>query len=157
MKRYRMLIFVLVTVGLIFTAGCAQGNNPEPEPKTAAVEILSGAYAFDEDSNNDYSPNVLHVEVGMTVTWKNNDTVFHTVDTHDGILSSEQINPGESWSYTFTQEGVYKYHCHPHPWMTGKIIVGDVDENDLDHGEDHDTGHDEEDDPHEDEHGDHDE
>lgn len=40
----------------------------------------------------------------------------------------ENISPDlgccdERWSYTFNEIGEFVYHCHPHPWMIGKIIV----------------------------------
>ncbi|WP_089612118.1 plastocyanin/azurin family copper-binding protein [Dehalobacterium formicoaceticum] len=30
---------------------------------------------------------------------------------------------GASYSYTFNETGTFEYHCSPHPFMTGKVIV----------------------------------
>jgi nitrite reductase (NO-forming) len=71
-----------------------------------------------------YSPQTITVVIGInnTVTWTNNDNTAHTV-TDTGVFDSGYINPGQSWSYTFTTPGTYQYHCSIHPWMTGTVIV----------------------------------
>lgn len=43
-------------------------------------------------------------------------------DDHGGILG-EDMQANETWSHTFTEEAVFDYHCHPHPWMQAKITV----------------------------------
>jgi plastocyanin len=87
-----------------------------------------------------YIPANLTVNVGTTVTWVNKDTVGHTVTEGDPnspkqpalrvFDSSGQVSgnvtllqPGQSWSYTFTTPGAYEYYCIVHPYMTGQITV----------------------------------
>lgn len=87
-----------------------------------------------------YIPANLTVNVGTTVTWVNKDTVGHTVTEGDPnspkqpalrvFDSSNQLSgnvtllqPGQSWSYTFTTPGTYEYYCIVHPYMTGQITV----------------------------------
>lgn len=75
-----------------------------------------------------FYPDTLVVKKGTTVTWVNMDPVSHTVTagTHDkptGLFTSELLGHMESFSYKFTEPGTYVYHCDPHPYMTGKIIV----------------------------------
>jgi len=48
------------------------------------------------------------------------ELVFDTVD-----LGSGTFNPGSKWSHTFAAPGKYPYHCKPHPWMKGVIVVSD--------------------------------
>lgn len=107
-------------------------NNGTSEGPHETVVIKKGAWEFDDDASNDYSPNVVTVKVGTTVTWVNNDDQAHTVTsgsvdgysgTPDGKFDSGFIDPGGSWSYTFTEPGVYTYYCLPHPWMKAKVIV----------------------------------
>ncbi len=71
-----------------------------------------------------YSPQTITVVIGVnnTITWINNDNAVHTV-TDTGVFDSGFIQPGQSWSYTFTTPGTYQYHCTIHPWMTGTVIV----------------------------------
>jgi plastocyanin len=44
-------------------------------------------------------------------------------DDHAEGLRSPDLQPGESWSHTFTEAGKFDYHCHPHPWMIAAIDV----------------------------------
>ncbi|MDE1867270.1 MAG: hypothetical protein KGI08_06135 [Thaumarchaeota archaeon] len=77
-----------------------------------------------------YSPSVIDIKPGYTVTWKNDDTTAHTASTGrpnlgvDGRIDSGLISPGGAFSYTFETTGVYSYYCLIHPWMTGAINVG---------------------------------
>ena len=56
--------------------------------------------------------------------WTNRDSVRHTVTSDSGNeLDSELLSQSGSYSHTFAQTGTYDYHCKPHPYMTGTIIV----------------------------------
>jgi len=68
---------------------------------------------------------VIHVVIGVnnTVMWTNNDGTVHTVTSTTGVFDSGYLNPGQSWTYTFTKDGTYQYHCTLHNWMTGTVIV----------------------------------
>lgn len=63
------------------------------------------------------------IGVNNTVTWVNNDSTIHTVTANNGLFDSGYLNPGDSYTYTFTKPGVYEYHCQIHPWMIGYITV----------------------------------
>lgn len=60
-----------------------------------------------------------------TVTWRsvarNSDS--HTSTSKDNVWSSPLLNPGDAWSFTFSQVGHYRYQCSLHPWMVGVINV----------------------------------
>jgi plastocyanin len=72
-----------------------------------------------------YSPTNLVVVIGVnnTVTWVNNDDVPHTATADNGSFNSGSLNPGQSYTYTFTTPGTFTYHCNYHPWMRGTIVV----------------------------------
>lgn len=71
-----------------------------------------------------YGPENINVKVGTTVTWTNQDGVRHDVTGHDGKgPQSELLGKGESYSYTFKEAGTFDYHCSPHPYMIGTVIV----------------------------------
>lgn len=53
-----------------------------------------------------FSNNYQIIREGDTVTWTNNDSVIHNVFSS---LFNQDINPNESFSYTFTDKGVYDY------------------------------------------------
>jgi amicyanin len=79
----------------------------------AAVDIEH--FAFD--------PPTLRVAAGTTVTWTNRDAIPHTMTAHDGGFDSGELAKGQSYSHRFDVPGTYAYHCHPHPNMTGTIVV----------------------------------
>ena len=84
--------------------------------ETLTVEILD-TWVF--------QPYSLEVPPGATVTWVNNSDVAHTVTGDDlAFDDSGLIEPGDSFRQTFDEPGTYRYHCGPHPEMTGVIVVG---------------------------------
>ncbi|HLC51064.1 MAG TPA: cupredoxin domain-containing protein [archaeon] len=113
---------------VVFASACIQStSSTSPEPNT--IEITSAGF----------NPDFLEVESGTTVTFINKDTAphwpasavhpTHTVyPEYDGCISSKfdackGLQNGESWSFTFTQLGTWKYHDHLNPSFTGKITV----------------------------------
>jgi plastocyanin len=65
----------------------------------------------------------IEVAAGTTVRWTNNDQLQHSVTANDGSWDSGLINPGGSWTHTFSQPGDYAFHCTPHPFMKGVVVV----------------------------------
>jgi len=122
---------VAVVVGLAVVVGAvvaiAMGGNNSPTAKQA-MTTSSTAIATNHVTIKDYmfSPAVVKVKVGATVTWTNQDSVSHTV-TADTVSanapSSMDIANGKSYSFTFKTAGTYSYHCFPHPYMHGTVEV----------------------------------
>ena len=63
--------------------------------------------------------------MGGTVTWSNDGQVTHTVMVNGGSFNSGDLNPGQSFSHTFTQSGTFSYYCQPHRFvgMKGTVTV----------------------------------
>lgn len=81
-----------------------------------------------ERSNLCYVPAEADIAVGKTITWINYDAAFHTVtsgfyDVADGYFDSGHLEAGQSFSFTFDQEGKFQYYCKLHPWMEGVVQV----------------------------------
>jgi len=72
--------------------------------------------------NFTFEPAQLTVKVGTTVTWKNRDDIPHTI-VSAGKFKSKALDTDDSYSFTFTTPGTYKYFCYVHPHMTGTIVV----------------------------------
>jgi plastocyanin len=75
-----------------------------------------------------YQPGRLTVKAGTTVTWINQDEILHTVtsgdpDKRDARFDSSLDGKGESFSFTFSQPGIYAYFCDRHEHMQGEIEV----------------------------------
>ena len=84
------------------------------------------ATVFVEIKNFAFTPQNVAVSAGTVVVWTNNDSVAHTVTTSSGAtvsFDSGVLNPGASFSYTFTQAGNYPYYCKIHPFMLGNVTV----------------------------------
>jgi plastocyanin len=72
--------------------------------------------------NFTFAPAQLTVKVGDTVTWSNHDDIPHTI-VSAGKFRSKTLDTDDSYSFTFTASGDYKYFCSLHPHMTGTIKV----------------------------------
>lgn len=114
----RLLLFAIVSITVLVggMAVFAYRVNPTTGSSTQVVIV-----------NSSFSPSNLTVPVGATVRWINMDHVSHTVSfgihgDESGVESGLLDHMG-SFSYTFAGPGRYEYHCDPHPFMTGEIIV----------------------------------
>lgn len=70
-----------------------------------------------------FSPRVLSVPVGSTVTVTNQDEATHDWTSRDGVWRSGDLPQGASYSVTFPTSGTFDYLCTRHPQMTGSIVV----------------------------------
>jgi nitrite reductase (NO-forming) len=101
-----------------------------PPTNTNKVSIVNGAASL---GNKAFSPNLIRIKVGTTVTWTNNDNNLHTVtsgipntanagEAFDSGLTA-LIMPTKTYSHKFTNTGEFSYFCRVHPTMVGKILV----------------------------------
>ncbi|WP_369394622.1 cupredoxin family copper-binding protein [Streptomyces sp. CG1] len=88
----------------------------------AAAPVVTDSVAI---NNFAFAPASITVKVGTKVTWTNQDTDAHTVtgQNNAGLLNSQPLNTGQSYSYTFTTPGTYSYLCTIHPFMTATVTV----------------------------------
>jgi amicyanin len=74
----------------------------------------------------EFTPPVIRVKVGQTLTWTNEDSVAHNVTYVSGpqfTSSGRHLSPGSRFSIRVSQAGTIHYVCTLHPWMKGTIIV----------------------------------
>ena len=93
-----------------------KATHTAPAPKAAAnaVSITSAGY----------QPAQLQVKVGTVVTWKNNDTVAHTVTSDTaGLFDSGALNAGATFQFTFSQAGTFTYHSTSDSGWAGTVTV----------------------------------
>ena len=97
-------------------AGGACRGSPVIEEQGATVEMRE----------NCFTPTILRVNPGETVTWVNADAALHTVTGANFAWGDyAELAEDESVSQRFTSSGVYPYYCFLHPGMIGTIVVGD--------------------------------
>lgn len=63
------------------------------------------------------------MQAGTEVTWTNHDPTTHTVSADAGEFDSGALDPGATFSATFTDSGQFTYMCQIHPTMKGKVTV----------------------------------
>ena len=63
------------------------------------------------------------VSAGQAVRWNNADPLGHTITFDGGEPGSALINPGTAYVHRFDRPGTYTYHCTPHPFMKGVVVV----------------------------------
>lgn len=93
------------------------GGCHAPRSEAAGLEVRLAEACF--------SPTVLHVQTGATVTWTNAEAVQHNVVGVGGEWGQGQpLDKGASFSATFAQAGIFPYFCSYHPGMVGVVAVG---------------------------------
>ena len=93
----------------------------------AIVEIPNGNSAI--DSVGFYLPLNLEIPENTKVTWVNEDSVPHNIQSQDefgnviDLFNSPPLNTGDKFEFIFEESGVYNYYCSFHPWRVGVITV----------------------------------
>ena len=131
--RFPVVLVLGLLIGVaspIAVSGFSQGLATT-SPQLVHVTILNGAGTT--NTSPGFSPNQITVVIGVnnTVVWTDQDTTKdnfdylpnHTVVANDNSFTSQSLSGGESFNYTFTSQGTYKYHCGIHPWMSGTVVV----------------------------------
>lgn len=78
--------------------------------------------------NYEFRPKDMTIKAGTTITWVNTDLYVHTARSGTIENPTSEFDSGDLgimgiYSHKFTKPGVYEYHCQPHPYMIGRIIV----------------------------------
>lgn len=111
------------------TGGGTPTASPSPStPITGLVSIRDSTYA----------PDPVHITVRGDVTWTNNGRRRHTTVSDAGLWNSGTLFPpgvepemsgdfesasGDTFTWIFTEAGIYPYHCEIHPFKRGTIVV----------------------------------
>ncbi len=80
-----------------------------------AAEVQMAGFKFEADS--------VVITAGQAVRWTNTDPIEHTVTFDGAELGSPLIPPHGTFSHRFATAGTYTFHCTPHPFMTGVVVV----------------------------------
>ncbi len=73
--------------------------------------------------NFTFSPAMLTVKSGGTVTWTNHDDIPHSIVCPALGLKSHVLDSDQSFSCSFERAGSFEYFCGIHPHMKGSIVV----------------------------------
>ncbi|HVC35369.1 MAG TPA: plastocyanin/azurin family copper-binding protein [Chloroflexota bacterium] len=114
--------------------------NPTGLNNEAKAAQSANATVVKMTDQNTFDPGTVTISKGQTVTWQNASSTVHSatfdpskvankadVSLPDGVqpFDSGLLQPGQSWSHTFTVAGTYKYVCIPHEslGMRGTVVV----------------------------------
>ncbi len=127
-----MRTYLTLTILLVGMAMLAPAQADE-------YEIRIEGFAFDPDE--------ITIASGDTVTWTNYDDSRHTVTEDDDAFDSDDLDQGDSFSWTFDVAGSYGYFCDRHDeTMSGTVNVEetgepvDTDDDGLTDEEEHELG-----------------
>jgi len=93
-----------------------------PKPMTLGAPAGTPVAAEIRISSLKFATDTVMIAAGQSVRWVNGDPVEHTV-SFDVEPGSPLIPPNASFIHRFDKPGTYSYHCTPHPFMTGVVIV----------------------------------
>jgi plastocyanin len=98
-----------------------RGAPPPPVSEPSALGGRDTVTAVVQDFL--FRPARIEVAAGTTVVWTNGGQLLHTVTAEDGSFDSGAIDRGRRRGITFSKPGTYAFHCTPHPFMRGEIVV----------------------------------
>lgn len=119
------------------------GQQPVSQPPVTQAPASQATVSTEQHvvtyTDSGYSPSILRVKAGTTVTFKNGSSrplwtasgvhpTHRLYPTTGGCIGStfdacQGIQPGGAWPFTFDIAGTWKYHNHLNPSDTGTIVV----------------------------------
>ncbi len=120
---------ILIVISILYSDNLSQEESNEPMVvKGDVIMPTKVSRPGCELDDRCYIPSIITVEKGKEVTWVNEDSAFHSVtsgfyDAPTDFFDSGYLDPFESFTVVFNENGEYDYFCTLHPWMDGKVIV----------------------------------
>ena len=90
--------------------------------KTAAP--LNVTITVEDDS---FNPKKITVPIGSTVTWIEVGGKPHKVNADNGAFKSGTMSKNQTFSYTFTKAGTFRYYCRFHGASNGFGMAGVIE------------------------------
>ncbi|GEM_PF-2337461 len=94
---------------------------PTTSPVTHVINMDMMMY----EEEGGFSEPTIVIKKGDSITWKNMDSMAHTVTSNDGLFNSGNMNSGDMFTYTFNEVGNFPYNCTYHEMMgmIGNVVV----------------------------------
>jgi plastocyanin len=121
-RRRAVVVAVAAILGCLVGAPSAHasggGGCPPPITTRSTTRAVIKNWCF--------SPTVIRIKPGDTVTWLNRDPVAHTITGANRAWGNyRKIRTGRPMRFRFNESGVYPYYCVIHLGMVGVVVVGD--------------------------------
>ena len=94
-----------------------------------AVPASAADQTINTEAPSQWSPNDVEIDLGDTVTWKNDSRGFHNVEFDDGSFTEPPAPSTDAWTAdrTFETPGTFRFHCGFHGQaMSGVVRVRDA-------------------------------
>ena len=131
LRKTAVAAIVAAALG-VSACGITGPAHTQPPPPTVDATVTMGMSTF--------NPTNIRIRSGHTVQWRNTSPITHTVTADPRraanpanvqlpqgarAFHSGSIPAGQTWSYTFTTPGTYRYVCLPHErqGMMGTVVV----------------------------------
>lgn len=132
--KHFLVVGIVAVLGITLGIASITASVSAQGAAVAATMVPGASTLLGAAGSKAFSPNPIEVKVGGTVTWTNKDTQAHTVVSGTGSTDPNKgkmfdsglttlIQPGKTFSHTFTTKGDIPYFCQIHPAMVGKIDV----------------------------------
>lgn len=127
-----MRFLTLAALALALAAcGSSSGSSSTPTiadtgTGTTTTSVAPSGRTLDVTMKNlAFLPATVHVKVGDTIRFTNQDTPPHNVTWVSGprFTSSSTLDTGAGFTLKLTQPGTIHYFCSIHPFMKGTILV----------------------------------
>ena len=111
----------------------AEGPDAEgPDAEAPDTVVITTDPAPVNALDNSFMPENIQVKAGTEVVWTNKGRNEHNalhVDGDDWGVEVDDFQPGDVYSHTFDEPGVYRYYCSIHgstdAGMIGTVVVTD--------------------------------
>lgn len=130
MRASRVAIGASLALTIAGVAGCLSERASGPAVDLAGCSAQLPSEAFGTTiviiRNFAFTPAQVRVRPGTKVTWVNCEapgTDAHTSTADAGSWNSPLLAPGATYTREFAATGAFAYHCEPHPFMLGTVMV----------------------------------
>lgn len=117
----KIIIIAIALILIGFLGYNAFLKTEKSKPVVVSEKVPNSKDSIITISNFSFQPEQLTIKAGKEVTFKNEDSVTHTVTGEE--FDSGNIESGGTYKHTFTKKGSVNYHCSIHPSMKGIIVV----------------------------------
>jgi len=132
LRRRLHFLFGLAAAGPMLWIGAACFSERAAGPAAGLAEcrvpvaLIDSTHVLVAIRDFAFHPDSIRIPIGAIVSWVNCEvpgTEPHTTTSDAAVWDSPDMAPGQGYSRTFGVAGVFSYHCTPHPFMHGKIVV----------------------------------
>ena|SRR5438132_1434021 len=92
-------------------------------PASAIAQDAGPAVSAQDDQ---FIPATTSITSSTLLTWQNDGVEEHTITADNGAFDSGDLDPGQTFEFTFDSPGSYAYYCSIHGGPNGQGMAGVV-------------------------------